>query len=305
MFLSKPLPRLCFSFLLLAAALGLFTWLSWVKQPQVQANQPLPSVQIIETGYYKAYVQSLPPLAGWQVLPQVAGLPKTVAGFRPIYPQARVIINAGYFDPANGLSASWVQTAGPQAVLLDPNQNPRLTENLALKPYWPAIINRSELRILLCVENKSIGYQIALHTEDLPEGCQLKAFLGAGPRLLPTLQAIEEGFVAKNAQGRVIRDAIGVYSRSARTAVALKADGTLLLVLIEQPAGLKGQGGMSLPELAEFLKTQGATEALNLDGGSSSSAFFNNRATVYARKNSQGQSVKRAVLSVLAVEPSP
>jgi exopolysaccharide biosynthesis protein len=62
-------------------------------------------------------------------------------------------------------------------------------------------------------------------------------------------------------------------------------------------------GGVSLPELAETLKTLGAVEAINLDGGSSSSFWHKETGAVYGKKQQDGNPVKRPVLSVLSVEP--
>ena len=52
-----------------------------------------------------------------------------------------------------------------------------------------------------------------------------------------------------------------------RTAVALRPDGTVLLVAVDGRS--ESSGGMSLPQLTDFLKALGATDALNLDGGGS------------------------------------
>ena len=57
-------------------------------------------------------------------------------------------------------------------------------------------------------------------------------------------------------------------TRHPRSAVALRPDGTVLLVAVDGRAP-GHSAGMSLQELAAFLRTLGATEALNLDGGGS------------------------------------
>lgn len=60
-----------------------------------------------------------------------------------------------------------------------------------------------------------------------------------------------------------------LHNRHPRTAVARTADGTVLLVTVDgrQPGA---SIGMTLPELVELLEAMGAVEALNLDGGGSS-----------------------------------
>jgi len=60
-----------------------------------------------------------------------------------------------------------------------------------------------------------------------------------------------------------------------RTAVGQKKDGTLLFVVVDgrQP---KSSVGMTLPELAKFMKELGAYNAYNLDGGGSSTMVIEN-----------------------------
>jgi hypothetical protein len=57
-------------------------------------------------------------------------------------------------------------------------------------------------------------------------------------------------------------------TRHPRTAIGWRADGTLLLVVVDgrQPGY---SAGMSLPELTDLFRALGAVEALNLDGGGS------------------------------------
>ena len=65
--------------------------------------------------------------------------------------------------------------------------------------------------------------------------------------------------------------------------------------------------GMSLPDLAAFLKNLGAKKALNLDGGSSASLYYQGQ-TYYGKLDQQGDKVQRPLKSVLVVgevrEPS-
>lgn len=59
-----------------------------------------------------------------------------------------------------------------------------------------------------------------------------------------------------------------LHNRHPRTAVARTDDGTVLLVTVDGRQA--GSVGMTLPELVELLESMGAIEALNLDGGGSS-----------------------------------
>lgn len=57
---------------------------------------------------------------------------------------------------------------------------------------------------------------------------------------------------------------------------------------------------MSLPELANFMKSLGVKEALNLDGGSSSSLYYQGK-TFYGKVDLEGKTIKRPVKSVLVL----
>ncbi|MDW8799771.1 phosphodiester glycosidase family protein [Clostridium sp. A1-XYC3] len=58
-----------------------------------------------------------------------------------------------------------------------------------------------------------------------------------------------------------------------RTAIGQKEDGTIIMVVIDGRKGLKP--GATLKELQNILLQQGAVNASNLDGGSSSTMYFN------------------------------
>lgn len=57
-------------------------------------------------------------------------------------------------------------------------------------------------------------------------------------------------------------------TRHPRTAIGVRADGTVLLVVVDGRS--EASGGMSLAQLTAFMKALGASDALNLDGGGSS-----------------------------------
>ena len=66
-------------------------------------------------------------------------------------------------------------------------------------------------------------------------------------------------------------------NRHPRTAVALTTDNHLLLVTVD---GRSFQSyGMTIPELAEFLESLGAVDALNLDGGGSTAMWIKDKKT--------------------------
>ena len=226
-------------------------------------------------------------------------------------------INAGFFDPQNQQTTSYVTIDG--AIAADPRENSRLVNNPDLAIYMEAILNRSEFRQLTCDEGTV--YSIAHHGDgrsesaisDFPDGatsqegasgpsCTLNDAVGGGPRLLPTLQSVEEGFLAYDSDGGVIRDAIGSLSPNARSAVGITDTGVVVFVMVAQRTDVGDRMGMSLPELADFLETLGVRDALNLDGGSSSSLYVDGTLH-YGRFDAEGTPIQRPVKSVLLVRP--
>lgn len=109
--------------------------------------------------------------------------------------------------------------------------------------------------------NLRIGDTVTV-SETLSDGwAAAEHILGAGPALITggavQITAREEGFGADVAGGR-----------APRTAVGITQDGTLLLAVAEGRHELSR--GITLGELAEWLRAEGAVEAINLDGGGSS-----------------------------------
>ncbi len=89
-------------------------------------------------------------------------------------------------------------------------------------------------------------------------------------------------------------------NRHPRTAVGITSDGKLLLVTVDgrQPMS----GGMTLYELAELMKMLGATDAINLDGGGSTTLAIRGGLVV----NSPSEGKQRPVAnSVVVYAPRP
>ncbi|MGG6241797.1 phosphodiester glycosidase family protein [Nodosilinea sp. AN01ver1] len=204
-------------------------------------------------------------------------------------------INAGFFDPNNGLTTSHVVQDG--ALVVDPSQNERLVGNPDLASYMDRILNRSEFRRYDC--GGAPSYDITFHSDPVPAGCALVDAVGAGPQLLPQDTSVEEGFV----DPAVNRDALGSRSANARSAVGIKADGSVVLVMAAQVPGVS-PSGMTMAEMAGVMGDRGVVKALNLDGGSSSTLIY--QGTVhYGRLNASGELVQRPVKSILWVENLP
>ena len=91
---------------------------------------------------------------------------------------------------------------------------------------------------------------------------------GGGPRILRAgrvaVAARAEGFAPVPSFFRSF-----VAGRQPRTLAGVRADGTLLLVTVDGRAP-GWSAGMTLPEAARLMRSLGARDALNLDGGGSS-----------------------------------
>lgn len=260
-------------------------------------TKPPPQVtyQVVERPTSQIHVVTVPPDAPQQVHVVSKGALATL----PTLAQetsAIAAINAGFFDPQNGLTTSFVAMAGE--VVADPRQNPRLMGNPQLQAFLPLILNRSEFRIYDC--EGSSRYDITVREAAVPQGCELSEAVGAGPQLLPSMTGYAEGFLADNAAGEVVRDAIGSQSRNARSAVGLKADGTVILVMASQLPDVEQPSGLTLSEVADVLTDLEVTQALNLDGGSSSGLYFEGN-TVFGRLDAAGQPIERPIKSILLV----
>jgi hypothetical protein len=91
--------------------------------------------------------------------------------------------------------------------------------------------------------------------------------VGAGPLLLQNRQ------IVLNAQGEGFSDAF-IQQRAVRSAIGLRSDGKLLLTTMQNRVG---GSGPSLTETAQIMQALGAIDALNLDGGSSTTLLLGNQ----------------------------
>ncbi len=238
------------------------------------------------------HIITIPHESNYEIIPTATSELATLKKF-VIQSNAIAGINGGFFDPKSQQTTSYILQQG--AVIADPRNNIGLIENLKIQPYLGKILNRSEFRSYIC--GKNIHYDIALHSDPIPLGCQLQNALGAGPKILPLETSVQEGFVAYK-YGKVVRNAIETTSRNARSAIGITKNQDILLVMVAQRA--HKDSGMSLSELANFLSNLGVVKAMNLDGGSSSSISYQGQ-IFYGRLDRDGNEVKRSLKSVLLV----
>lgn len=110
-------------------------------------------------------------------------------------------------------------------------------------------------------EQLTVGAKISITPIITPSLQKFPFAIGAGPRLLENgkvkITDIEENIPSDIRNGA-----------RARTAIGFGANGLLVVIVVEAPD--EYGGGATLQQLAEIIKAYGASDALNLDGGGSS-----------------------------------
>jgi hypothetical protein len=114
----------------------------------------------------------------------------------------------------------------------------------------------------LCITGDNKVSMLPGPRQGKPDWSGFRTVLCAGPRLLT------DGQVTVNARAEGFRDP-RVLGSAPRSAVALRPNGVLLLLTIEK--------NISLQNLAYVCKHLGATDAMTLDGGSSSGLYADGR----------------------------
>ncbi|MGB9612753.1 MAG: phosphodiester glycosidase family protein [Candidatus Margulisiibacteriota bacterium] len=151
-------------------------------------------------------------------------------------------------------------------------------------------------------ENVKVGDRIDPHIKIYPYATTPKGILhliSGGPRLVKNgiayVSKYEEKFKPDIAQGR-----------AARTAVGITKDGKVLLVTVDGlPRDKKARSeissiGMTLEELSELMISLGAVEAMNLDGGSSTTMWIDGRVV-----NQPVNGYQQQISNALVIRPRP
>ena len=200
----------------------------------------------------------------------------------------KVLINAGFFDPNNGKTISYV--ISNKEVLLKPTENEALMENEELKPHIDKILNRAEFRVLKCNNKKT--FDIAYHNDEVSSNCELIHSVQAGPMLDERMDLEKEYFVVKSGD-TVIRDSISATKKVARTAIGLKSNDIYIFIVSDE-------NPMTIEELAQLMKKRKMEKAMAFDGGSSTS-FENGALSITSVGDDLGRKVK-SFLAVRALE---
>lgn len=152
--------------------------------------------------------------------------------------QALVAINGGFFDMKNGGSVDYIRVDGE---VINVTKTPSNRANAVLS------FDKRQLHI----QRNTLA-----HTED----SNLPNVLVSGPLLIEqdTLVALEHNPFNDN--------------RHPRTAIGISPNNTLVLLVIDGRNRMAQ--GMSLPELSKIMKWLDAENAMNLDGGGSTTMYI-------------------------------
>lgn len=177
--------------------------------------------------------------------------------------KSELTINAGFFDPENGKTISYVITDRNTAV--DPLFNENIYTNPVLRRNLDKILNRTEFRVVEC-DNK-YEYQIVEHKSGVDFGCNIITSAQGGPMILPHLRLEEELFIIKDKEGNVIRESASVLQKTPRTIIGIKdGDAHILIITDKNP--------MDLYEVQKLCKELGFDRAMAFDGGTSTSMNY-------------------------------
>ena len=92
-----------------------------------------------------------------------------------------------------------------------------------------------------------------------------------------------------------------VETRHPRTAVAKLKDGKFLMITVD--GRTESSGGIGLQDLAEYLLSLGATDAMNLDGGGSTTMFLDGKVVNHPSDKEGERKVSDALLVTIRAKP--
>ena len=187
--------------------------------------------------------------------------------------KAKLTINAGYFDPNNQKTISYIVM--DRNTIEDPIMNESLLANSILRRNLDKILNRTEFRIIECHNGKR-HYEIVPHKSDVDFGCNIITSAQGGPLVYPQLRLEEEFFIVKK-DGEIVRESCSVLHKTARTVIGIKnGEAHILIITDENP--------MDLYEVHDYVKKLGWDRAMTFDGGSSTSMNYLNKYDVVSTK---------------------
>ena len=195
--------------------------------------------------------------------------------------KSKLTINAGYFDPQNQKSMSYIVT--DRATMEDPQVNESILYNPVLRKNMDKILNRTEFRILEC-DRTGYHYEIVPHKSSIDFGCALITSAQGGPLVYPQLRLEEEFFIEKK-DGQIVRESCSVLHKTSRTIIGLKGEDVHILIITDKHP-------MDMYEVHDYVKSLGWDRAMAFDGGSSTSMNYLNKYSVTSVGDGAGRSLK-------------
>jgi len=196
--------------------------------------------------------------------------------------KAKLTVNAGYFDPNNGKSISYIVT--DRNTVEDPQVNQSLLSSSILRRNIDKILNRTEFRVVECSNGKR-HYEIVPHKSSVDFGCNVITSAQGGPLIYPQLRLEEEFFVVYDKEGNVIRESCSVLHKTSRTIIGLKDEEAHILIITDKHP-------MDLYEVRDYVKQLGWDRAMAFDGGSSTSMNYLKQYNITSVGDGAGRSLK-------------
>jgi len=188
--------------------------------------------------------------------------------------KAELTVNAGFFDPNNSQTISYIVT--DRLTTADPIFNKSLLANPFFKKNSSKILNRSEFRILQC--GNKYKYDITSHDAGVEFECAIVTSAQGGPLVYPQLRLEEEAFIVKNADGDIVRESASVLHKTSRTIIGLKGSDECHILIITD------KNPMNMYEVQNLCKELGLDRAMAFDGGSSTSMNYKKNIDVVSIK---------------------
>lgn len=189
-------------------------------------------------------------------------------------------INAGFFDPHNQKTISYIVT--DRTTVADPLFNENLLLNPILRQNMDKIINRTEFRIVDC--NGKYHYEIVPHKTPVEFECAIVTSAQGGPMILPELKLEEEFFVVKK-DDKIVRESASILEKTPRTIIGLKGDDIHILIITKKHP-------MNIYEVKELCQKLNLERAMAFDGGSSTSLNYKKSIDIVSTSDAGGRMLK-------------
>ena len=163
---------------------------------------------------------------------------------------ALAAVNGSYFDMRTGVPVCYLRIGGREL-----GENTRAKDDTLFRKYY----QYATVRLLPNGKPRFLIPDSSRHAERQLKDSNL---MTAGPMLLYKGAEVEQRL-----------DRHFVAGRHNRTAIGLRPDGTVLLVVADGRAKRESEG-LTLPELTKVMRWLGCCDAVNLDGGGSSTMYI-------------------------------